>query len=183
MISAYDAGRNRQNLEVDVKIGKLWRSLLQQRFRYVPPAFLLSTGCWLLLDLWNATTSTYICPVAGKQSMIIPVLQIATLGLDSLLAIAVAELSRPYYQASLPRRLKGTNIWAPILITAAVIWFIIGAIVRLAVPDDLSERLPSNVIFSIAFFSSQLTQALSLSILYISAIVSVSQGVRHLSMH
>jgi hypothetical protein len=183
VIAVYDAGRHSQTLEVDVKIGKFWRSLLQHRFRYVPSAFLLSTGCWLLLDLWNATTSTYICPLAGKQSMIIPVLQIATLGLDSLLAIAIAELSRPYHQESLPRQLKGTNVWASVLITAAMIWFIIGAIVRLAVPDDLSERLPSNAIFSISFFSSQFTQALSLSILYISAIVSVSQDVPNLSMH
>jgi hypothetical protein len=128
-----------------------------------------------MVGLWSATTSTYICPLAGLQSTIIPALQIVALLLDTFLVIVVVEMSFPGYQTSLPQKLKGPTIWASVFIATAIVWLIVGVVIRLAVPDDLSERLPFNVIFSIAFVSSQLTQALSLSILYISIIASVSR--------
>jgi hypothetical protein len=170
----YDAIRNVQTLEVDINVDKFWRGLLRHPFRHVPSALVLSTGCYLLLGLWNPTTSTYICPLTGVHFTIIVIIQVAAVVLDSVVAIAVVEMSLPSFQAVLPQKLKGSAIWASALIITVLIWFIIGVVVYVAVPDDLSERIPFHVINSVDFISSQVNQALQLSILCIGAIISVS---------
>lgn len=154
--------------------GKLWKIPIVEHLRFLPSAFLLSLGCWLLLGLRDATVSTYICPLSGGPYSIENWLGDAAGCLDTVLASTAYELSTRHTQASLPSCLRGSKTWASILIATTTIWITIGVIVRLAVPDDLHERLPFDVIFSLAFVRLQSTQALSLSLLYITAIVSVS---------
>lgn len=154
--------------------GKLLKVLTLEHLRFLPSAFLLSLGCWLLLALRDTTISTYICPLSGGPYSTQNWLGHAAGSLDTVLVYTAYELSTRRIQASLPTCLRGTNTWASILIVTTTIWLALGIIIRLAVSDDFRERLPFDVIFSVAFARWQFMQALSLSLLYITALVSVS---------
>jgi hypothetical protein len=128
----------------------------------------------MLITLWSVTTSTYICPLAGRQATTIATLQLVAATIDSLLAITVVELGLPLGQTTSPSRSKGPMIWASVLITVAAVWFTFGIAVYCAVPELRSWLLPLDLVFRIDFMGSQIAQALLLSALCISALSCVS---------
>lgn len=128
----------------------------------------------MLLSLWSASTSTYICPLVGRQSIVVALLQTLATLIDSFLAIASVELSLPFGQPSSSSRPKGPVIWTSVLVTTAAIWSAIGFVVYFAVPEVRSWLLPLDLIFSIDLVGSKVVQALLLSTLCISAYACVS---------
>lgn len=65
---------------------------LATRWRYMPQAFLLSLGCHLVDGLWATSQSTYICALTTQKQRRMSQWQWASLGLDLLIVIGIAEI-------------------------------------------------------------------------------------------
>ncbi|KAF2426513.1 hypothetical protein EJ08DRAFT_651768 [Tothia fuscella] len=146
------------------------QNLCHHWFRYIPSAFGISVGCYLLLStLWDATGSTYICPRAGRESTSIPGLQVVGTIIDGLLAIATVELSRNANSS----RSKGPLVWGAVLIATAAVWCTIGVAFYFGAPELRSWLLPFELMWNADYVFSQLFQTLLLSGLCICAFICV----------
>jgi hypothetical protein len=68
------------------------RWYLESKFKYIPPALLVSLGCHLASGLWYGASSTYICPLVVGQTRTVPFMQFFAAALDCYLAIVAYEL-------------------------------------------------------------------------------------------
>lgn len=137
LLAAYDASRSQRSLELqqedrpDISMYEWIQAtirtyILKQRIRYMIPAFTVSYGCYLALGLWTSSSSTYICPIALKETRAIPAMQIGALILDFCL-IAIAYETTPKPDGSgLPAR-RCVVLWSSVMMGTSVVWYIVAA--------------------------------------------------------
>lgn len=147
-------------------------AFLSSRWRYVPTAFLLSLGCYMVAGLWLASESSHVCPLLSSDITLVPRLQILALCLDTFLAIAVLELALGGMLPSSPL-LATPMSWAVVLTLASSVWAII-AMVCYVRPESHAWLLLKEEQSPVKILFSMFCQALLLTVLCVSSLYSVS---------
>ena len=164
--------------------------LCDSRWRYIPSAILLLTGCRLAMGLWSGLDSTYICPTIGGQTRTIPTMQWIAAAIDLFLVVAAYELSLPQVQSGRPGRGRGPVIWSSVLLVSgkiivgtyltdscqatSAIWSLVGVIVYFVKPEHRAWLLPFELLFNVTYMLSLLWQVALFSLLLISTAHCVS---------
>lgn len=125
--------RFENNIYESVK-GHIRLTLFQSRYRYILPSLLLSLGSSALLRLWRPLNSTYICAIAKRDNITIPVLQIFAFVLDFLVLAIVYEMVPRIDGSGLSSKRNGI-LMSSSMIGTGIVWSIIGFIVFIARPD------------------------------------------------
>lgn len=147
-------------------------AFLSSRWRYLPTAFLLSLGCFLVAGLWTTSQSTYICPLLSTDINLVPRLQVLALFLDTALAIAVLELTLGGMLPSSPI-LETPTSWAVVLTLTSAIWSVVAIVCYSNQPENRGWLLLQHEHFPLRSLFLLLCQALFLTVLCMSTLYSV----------
>lgn len=147
-------------------------AFLSSRWHYLPSAFLLSLGCYLVAGLWLTSESSHVCPLLSTDVNMVPRLQLLALFLDLALAIAVLELTLGGMLPSSPLLATPTS-WAVVLTLTSVVWAVVTIVVYIKQPENRPWLLMQDDSFSSRPLFSLICQALFLTALCISTLYSV----------
>lgn len=169
----FDAERDVDASAYDDLIFAFKSKWLSSRWRYVPVAFGLSFGCYLVAGLWLSSESSYVCPLLSWEAVAIPRLQIVAVLLDTFLVIAALELAigntQPTsYTLSTPRS------WTIVMLLSSAIWIVIAIVVYHTEPEHINWLLLRHDVFQSASLLTLLYRAVFLSIFCLSTLCSVS---------
>ena len=164
--------------------------LCSSRWRYIPSAILLLTGCRLAMGMWSGLNSTYICPTIGGQTRTIAAMQWIAAAIDFFLVVAAYELSLPQAQSGRPGRGRGPVIWSSVLLVSgritvstcltdsfqatSAIWSLVGVIVYFVKSEYRAWLLPFELLFNVTYMLSLIWQVALFSLLLISSAHCVS---------
>lgn len=166
---------NGNSSQLDHALGSITRRyLLHSRWRCIPSVLLLSSGCYLITHLWDATNSTYICPIVVGEANIIPAMQVLALFLDAFMAIILLELLQALQKTSGQNYTKFSLVVASVLFVVSLIWCLIGIILYFAKPWERRWLVPHELIFRPSFLLKVIVQSTVLSAAFITTLSSVS---------